>query len=312
VARQIRIEYEGAFYHVTSRGNQKQPIFFNDLNYLRFLDSLGEAHETYAATFHAYCLMKNHFHFMIETPKANLSQIMHFLNTSYSIYLNKSQDRVGHLFQGRFKSILIEADSYVQRLSRYIHMNPVIAKIAECPDQYVWSSYRDYIGLRKSPPWLKTDFILGLFNHNRNEARQHYISYVLNTSVHDLESLRHEIKRSAILGSPEFIEKTMRLISPEFREDPELPLLRGLRERPSLNRIQLESDRVLGRANKYNRDSVIFISRHKEGYALRAVADYFSLSQSGVVKISRRMKKLITGNSVLRQAIDEIEKNLLK
>jgi len=249
---------------------------------------------------------------MIETPRGNLSQIMHFLNTAYSIYLNKRQERVGHLFQGRFKSILIEADSYAQKLSRYIHLNPVLAKIVEFPDEYGWSSYREYIGLRKPPPWLKIDFVLGLFSQDRIKARQNYVSFVLNTTSHDLESLRQEIKRSAILGSPEFVDEITTFISPDRREDPELPVLGSLRGRPSLNRIQLESDRVLGRANKYARDSVIFISRHKVGYTLRAVADYFDLSQSGVVKISRRMKKLSAGNGVLRQAIEEIEKNLLR
>jgi len=282
------------------------------LNYLRFLDCLDEAHETYAALFHAYCLMENHFHFMIETPRGNLSQIMHFLNTAYSIYLNKSQDRAGHLFQGRFKSILIEADSYAQRLSRYIHLNPVLAKIVEFPDQYGWSSYREYIGLRKSPPWLKTDFVLGLFSQDRLKARQHYVSFVLNTTSHDLESLRQEIKRSAILGCPEFVEKITSRINPDRHKDRELPVLRSLIEKPPLNRIQFESDRVLGRNNKYNRDAAIWIACKKARYSLKDVADYFDLSQSGVANISRRMKKLMAGNGILRQAIEDIEKNLTK
>jgi hypothetical protein len=249
---------------------------------------------------------------MIETPKGNLSQIMHFINTAYSIYLNKSQDRVGHLFQGRFKSILIEADSYAQRLSRYIHLNPVIARIVEYPDQYGWSSYKDYIGLRKSPPWLKTDFVLGLFSQNRIKARQHYISYVLNTTGHDLESLRQEIRSSAILGSPEFVERITNQINPDRHKDRELPILRSLIEKPPLNRIQFEADRVLGRNNRFNRDAAIWIACKKAGFSLKDVAVYFDLSQSGVANISRRMKKLIAGNGVLRQAVEDIEKNLMK
>lgn len=282
------------------------------MNYLRFLDFLEEAYETHAAQFHAYCLMENHFHFMIETPRGNLSQIMQFINSAYSIYLNKRQKRVGHLFQGRFKSILIEAESYAQLLTSYIHLNPVRADIAELPDQYCWSSYRDYVGLRKPPPWLKIEFVLGLFSQDRTQARRLYASFVLSQAGRNPESLRQDFIRTAILGCPEFVEKITSRINPDRHKDRELPALRSLIEKPPLNRIQSESDRVLGRNNKFNRDAVIWIAGKKAGYSLKDVADYFNLSQSGIAKISIRMKTLIRENNVLRQAVEEITKNLTK
>ena len=312
MARQLRIEYKGAFYHVTSRGNRKQAIFLGDLNCLRFLDCLAEACETHEARFHAYCLMENHFHLMAETPRGNLSQIMHFINTAYSTYHNKSQDRFGHLFQGRFKSILIEADAYAQRLSRYIHMNPVRAKIVQAPGQYRWSSYSHYTGLRKSPPWLATDFILGFFSQDKNEARRLYQDYAMSEGGSDAELLRHEIKTSPVLGSPEFIEKITNRLAPDQIQDRELPDLRKLIEKHPLNLIQIEADRVLGRNNKFNRDISVWFACKQAGYVQAEVANFFDLSQSTVSNICRRTRKFLSENEIIRQAVLEIKSNLIR
>ena len=123
--RQLRIEYPGAFYHVYSRGNQKQPIFFSDDDRYYYLNILRQAHERLGCISHLYCLMDSHYHLTLETPDANLSQIMHFINSAYSVYLNKKHERCGHLFQGRFKAILVQADAYARTLATYIHGNPV-------------------------------------------------------------------------------------------------------------------------------------------------------------------------------------------
>jgi len=310
VARQLRIEYPGAFYHVTSRGNQKQRVFFSDLNYRRFLDYLAEAHEMHGAIFHGYCLMENHFHFILETPLGNLSQIMHFINTAYSIYLNKSRSRVGHLFQGRFKAILIEAEAYALGLSRYIHMNPVRAKLVQRPEEYSWSSYQDYVGYRRRSTWLKTDFILGHFSRDENLQKLRYESFVLDERPSDVDSLLREIQHSAVLGSPEFIEKATSVLNPTQLRDREIPQINQLRERPDLNKIQIESDRVLGRYNGFTRAAAIFISRNRARYKLREVADYFKMSPSGIVRLCHRIKNILISNETLRQAIQEIEKAL--
>ena len=142
MARPLRIEYPGAFYHVTSRGNEQKDIFKSDFDREKFLSYLVSASERYGAEIHAYCLMTNHYHMMLETPLGNLSQIMKHINSSYTSYFNIKHKRVGHLLQGRYKAILVQADAYAAELSRYIHLNPVRAGMVKFPEDYRWTSYR--------------------------------------------------------------------------------------------------------------------------------------------------------------------------
>jgi putative transposase len=205
--RSPRIQFPGAFYHVTSRGNQKQPVFYTPWDRARFLDGLKEIHDKAGFLVHAYCLMDNHYHLLIETKQANLSQGMQHLNTAYTIYFNRRHRRVGHLFQGRFKAILIEAETYALELSRYIHLNPVRAGLSPFPESHPWSSYRDYIGEREPPPWLETQLVLGLFGTDTKESRQGYRAYVTNPRPGSKFG-RHADQNGnlpEVLGSPEFI-----------------------------------------------------------------------------------------------------------
>src|SRR6266498_2751571 len=163
MARPLRIAYPGAFYHVTSRGNERKDVFKSRRDREKFLEYLASATERYGAAIHAYCLMSNHYHLLLETPEGNLSQIMRHINGAYTTYFNVKRKRAGHLFQGRFKAILVEADEYAAELSRYIHLNPVRAGMAERPEDYRWSSYRSYIGQNSAPEWLQMGMILGYF-----------------------------------------------------------------------------------------------------------------------------------------------------
>lgn len=149
MSRPLRIEYPGAFYHVTARGNERKDIFADDRDQERFLFYVNAAFERYKARIHAYCLMSNHYHLLIETPVGNLAQTMRHINGLYTTYFNVKRNRNGHLFQGRYKAILVEKDEYAGELSRYIHLNPVRAKIVERPEDYEWSSYRSYIETKR-------------------------------------------------------------------------------------------------------------------------------------------------------------------
>ena len=133
MARPLRIEYPGAFYHVTSRGNEQKDIFKSKSDREKFISYLESASIRYGAVIHAYCLMSNHYHLLVETPHGNLSQIMKHINSSYTIYYNVKRKRAGHLLQGRFKAILVDGDVYATELSRYIHLNPVRAGIVTVP-----------------------------------------------------------------------------------------------------------------------------------------------------------------------------------
>lgn len=163
MSRPLRIIYPGAFYHVTSRGNEQKDIFKNRRDREKFLEYLASATERNGVVIHAYCLMSNHFHLFLETPAGNLSQIMRHIIGAYTTYFNIKRKRSGHLFQGRYKAILVEADEYAAELTRYIHLNPVKAGIAVKPGEYQWSSYQSYTGEALTPEWLKTGFILGCF-----------------------------------------------------------------------------------------------------------------------------------------------------
>ena len=151
MSRPLRIQYPDAFYHVTSRGNELRDVFLSQRDRDKFLSYLESAVERYHAVIHVYCLMDNHYHLLLETPAGNLSQIMHHINGAYTTYFNTKRFRSGHLFQGRYKAILVDADEYEKELSRYIHLNPVRAGIVGRPEEYEWSSYRYYTVKRKAP-----------------------------------------------------------------------------------------------------------------------------------------------------------------
>jgi REP element-mobilizing transposase RayT len=160
MGRSLRIEYPCAYYHVTSRGNERNNIFKNQRDRVKFLSYLESSVIRYGAVIHTYCLMHNHYHLLLETPLGNLSQIMQHVNGAYTNYFNTKHKRSGHLFQGRFNAILIEADAYLRELSRYIHLNPVRAGIITRPEDYRWSSYADYIDARKKSEWLRRHLFL--------------------------------------------------------------------------------------------------------------------------------------------------------
>ncbi|UCF90286.1 MAG: transposase, partial [Desulfobacterales bacterium] len=156
MARPLRVEYPGAFYHVINRGNNQEKIFETDRDKEKFLEYLAKAAERFSIVIHTYCLMNNDFHLLVETSEANLSLAMQWVNISYATYFNRKHGRHGHLFQGRFKAILIDADAYLEHLSRYIHLNPVRAEMVSSPADYTWSSYLAFIGTQKAPRFLET------------------------------------------------------------------------------------------------------------------------------------------------------------
>ncbi len=145
MARPLRIAFAGAFYHVTARGNERRRIFLSHRDYEKFLSYMTDAVYKYDVILHAFVLMPNHYHFIVETPKANLSAFMHNLNGTYTTYFNIKRKRAGHLFQGRYKALLIDVNNYLLELSRYIHLNPVRAGITDKPESCRYSSYRAYI-----------------------------------------------------------------------------------------------------------------------------------------------------------------------
>ena len=308
MARQLRIEYPGAFYHVTSRGSQKQAIVQDDLDRRTFLDYLDKAHVKFRGIIHAYCLMDNHFHLLLETPRGDLSRIMHFINTSYSLYYNARYSRVGHLFQGRFKAILIEADSYAQMVSRYIHLNPVRAGLVVDPEDYGWSSIGEYSGRRASKPWLRTDFVLSYFGENKKKACSSYIDFVHASAGNFQENPMKDADPILILGSASFVEKIKAKIRPEKSASREVPAAKNLSARPTLERIRDAVGLALGQQNLFTRNAAIYFTQAKFDYSLKEIAAFYSLSLSAISFITRKMRKNLGWNIVVKNVLDHVEK----
>jgi len=172
MARPLRIEYAGALYHVTSRGDRQEAIFDDDQHRTAFLNVLGEVISRFRWRCHAYCLMGNHYHLMIETPEGNLTEGMRQLNGVFTQWSNRRHKRSGHVFQGRYKAILVDRDSYFLELARYIVLNPVRAAMVKHPKQWKWSSYGATSGAAEAPAWLTTEDLLAEFGKRRAAARR--------------------------------------------------------------------------------------------------------------------------------------------
>jgi len=210
MARKPRIHYPGAIYHVMLRGNAKQTIFHGDEEYRYFEDILAEGLEQYSLTLHAYCWMKNHVHMALQVEDKPLSKLMQNLSQRYTHWFNKRYDRVGHLFQGRYKAILVDKDAYLLELIRYIHLNPVRAGMVSDPIDYPLSSHAAYIGHVQPPSWLTVDWGLGQFGETESAARVAYLHFMGQTTEEKLlEQLRHGSKEGRILGSENFIKDVL-------------------------------------------------------------------------------------------------------
>ena len=194
MSRTWRIEFDGAFYHVLSRGNEQRAIFTDDEDRMLFLDLIGETADRFDIEIYSYALMTNHYHILLKTEKANLSKSMQWLGATYSRRYNIRHKRSGHLFQGRFKSFLIENDAYLMRLSCYIHRNPLRAGIVERLADYKWSSYMTYAYGKKAEKWLKTNLILTQFKGNKKEKHEAYrqmVQFYSNEETKTWEDFRH-------------------------------------------------------------------------------------------------------------------------
>ena len=163
MARPLRIEYAGAVYHVTSRGDRRKDIFEDNQDRLLFLSILESIIKRYNWLCHSYCLMDNHYHLLIETPDANLSAGMRQLNGFYTQVYNRRHRKPGHVFQGRYKAIVVQKENYLLELCRYVVLNPVRAGVVKKIEAWRWSSYQPTAGIGKPPEYLTTDWILGLF-----------------------------------------------------------------------------------------------------------------------------------------------------
>lgn len=278
MARPLRLEFPGAIYHVTSRGNARNAIFMDDEDRALFLGCLGEVVARFGWICHAYCLMDNHYHLLVETPESNLSLGMRQLNGVYTQRFNRRHGRVGHVFQGRFKAIVVDRDSYLLELCRYVVLNPVRAGMVEQIEQYAWSSYQPTMGLAECPGWLETDWLLGQFAKTRAVARRRYAEFVAQGV--GLPSPWSAVRGQAMLGPQAFVEK-MRPMLEAARDLKEIPRAQRLLHRPSLARMFTKAVR----GNKVLRDEAIRTAYLDYGFSMALIARHAGVHYSTVSKV---------------------------
>lgn len=310
MARPLRIEFSGAFYHVTSRGNEQKEVFKSQKDREKFLDYLATASTRYGAIIHAFCLMSNHYHLFLETPDGNLSQIMRHINGAYTTYFNLRRKRAGHLFQGRYRAVLVEADAYATELTRYIHLNPVRAGLADRPEAYPWSSYRGYIGQTATLEWLRTGFILDTFSPVREQAQKKYQQFVEDLLLTDYESPLNGTVASTLLGSEAFIAGITEQHLEKRRADQQLPALKKLVGGPALDVIIAGVGRAVGHDEDLTKKLSLHFCHRFSGAKLREIGERFEMSDSAVCQVSRRILLRAQQDEGVSAAMEKVTEEL--
>ena len=306
MARPLRISYPGAFYHITSRGNERKAIFKSKRDREKFLEYCESAVLRYDAVIHVYCLMDNHYHLLLETPSGNLSQIMRHINGAYTTYYNTKRKRAGHLFQGRYKSILVESDEYADELSRYIHLNPVRAKMVDSPGAYEWSSFNYFIGKKKPPDWLYRDFILGYFGRKTSEAQKRYQNFVESMIDKEYESPLADVVSSTLLGSSDFVKHIKDQYLSGKKLDEDVPAMKEMTDKASFNEIFISVDSLFKDDPNLSRNLKMHLCQKYSGKPLKEIAAQFGIGASGVSQASRRVSHRLKKDKKLNKQVEKI------
>ena len=322
MARSLRIEYPGAFYHVINRGNAKEKIFLSNRDREKFLEYLEVAVDRFSLIVHSYCLMDNHYHLLIETPEANISKAMHWLDVSYAVYFNRKRKRSGHLFQGRFKATIVNADEYLKVLSRYIHLNPVRSKFVKTPDEYPWSSYGTFIGKAKEPEWLETNYLLAYFHKTKKRAMQLFRRFCEDSNAEKLKNPSKDAVQGFILGNENFVTLIQKKLLSSKINEKNIPQLRKIKLRPTFEKIVGEVSKefgsqvvdILEAGKKKNkaREAAIYLSQLHTGLTGKEVGDYFGqVSGARVSMIFKKIKSDIESNTAFKKKIEKLAKQIV-
>ncbi|MHA1510054.1 MAG: transposase [Promethearchaeota archaeon] len=323
MARPLRIEYPGAHYHVMNRGNAQEDIFKSERDRTKFLEYLERAVERFSIRIHTYCLMTNHYHLLIETPEPNLSAAIQWINVSYASYFNIKRKRSGHLFQGRFKSILIEADEYLTHLSRYIHLNPLRAKMVKAVHEYRWSSYPAFIEDVKPPKWLELNWILSGFGKKKKAACQKYKEFVEGVDFRNLEDPGRFVSGGFILGDAEFVKWVKKKFISRMDDNKEIPQLKILKPRISPEMIvntlceefKCSDHDILTKGRKINRarDIAVYLAKDNCGMKIKDIGTYFGNATGASITMTyNRFHGKLLKNRRLKGQVNRIENRIFK
>jgi REP element-mobilizing transposase RayT len=294
MARPLRLEFPGALYHITARGNAQQSIFVDDTDRQQFIRLLGREISQQHWRCYTYCLMGNHYHLVIETPEPNLSRGLKRLHGTYTQWFNRRHHRVGHVLQGRFKSLLVEKENYLQELCRYVVLNPVRAGMVNTVGAWAWSSYRATVGTRAAPDWLDTATVLSLFESNMANARMAYQRFVTE-GIHQPSPWK-DVTGQIFLGGPDFLERIEQLVRGKPVTNVPTVQTRPTRLTPEdvIRHVavayRLHPGALLNRSHREAYQTAVYLLRRAANEPLQTVAVRFRISPSRVSKIQTALE----------------------
>ena len=320
MSRPLRIEYPDAWYHIMNRGERYKAIFEDRKDYSIFLDLLPETVEIFHINISAFCLMQNHYHLLIQTPEANISRSMRHIDGVYTQRFNKLHGYDGHLFRGRYKSIMIDADSYLLQVMRYIHRNPITAGVTKNLN-YTWSSHKAYLSEAKKWNWVSREKILNMLSGNKAVQKTVYREFVNKSDNEDFSAIYTKRKLPAMLGSETFLKliKDQYFTKKRHSEVPESRLLAPGKDTIisvvcTKYKVSI-SDLMVSKRGQLNepRNVTMYLMRHLRGDTLSALCKEFGLKKdSSAGSIVDRVKKQIIKDKQLRAKVGEIKKTISK
>ncbi len=316
MARPLRLSFENAFYHITARGMRKENIFYSNKDKRVFVDKMNETFEKYSFVCYAYCLMDNHYHLFIKTPLANISEGMHYLNTSYANWFRAKYKLTGSIFQGRYKSILVDADSYALILSAYIHLNPIKAGMVENINDYPFSSLLDYIG--KRTPFIKrldTSLILNMLSDKTERAQKRYEQYIMQKT--DIKNPLKNSYKNIALGSEKFIEKIKEKISKQKdnREISRIKYEKLLSKEQIIDiissQVNVKKDAIFEKkkGNIYRKLTLYCLKKYS-AMPLKDIGEMFNMDYAAVSQAVKRFESEIKKDKMAWEMVEKVIKGL--
>lgn len=321
MSRPLRIQYPDAWYHVMNRGRRGEKIFETKEDYWSFVDLLEELDGVFYVKIAAYCLMSNHYHLLLQTPDANLSRSMRHLNGVYTQRYNRRHGCDGQLFRGRYKSIVVESDSYSLELLRYIHRNPLEAGLVDNLQKYPWSTHKPYLSDAKKWKWLHKDYILKLFSQSKPESIRLYKRFVLKETPEEINRIFGRRKLPAVLGSKSFVDriKEKYFTLKNFEEIPETKRLA-----PDVDKIKSavcraykikEDELYVTRRGFFNepRNVAVYLIRRVRNDTLKQVGEQFGIEKySTVSSIVERVKSEMKADRRFKKRVQDLNEGIIK
>ncbi|QLH41859.1 MAG: transposase [Coxiellaceae bacterium] len=319
--RPLRIEYEDAWYHVMNRGAGRAKIYETVEHRNIFLELLGDASRLFGIEVHAYCLMDNHYHLLIKTPRGNLARAMRHINGLYTQRYNRTKKTDGALFRGRYKAIVVDKDAYLLQVSRYIHLNPLEAKLVELAEKYTWSSYRYYIRGKNKPAWLKTEEILSMVgNRNKVEIYKRFVNRGIDEETKEFYALANT---PMILGKKVFKEELLSNLD-EKKIKSSMSDYKNTRELPSIKRVSevcasyfkvREEELYRGIQGRRNieRKIAIYGCRAWSSEKLSTIAHWYGgTSHANISNVVKEMSKILRDNKQMKKVLEEIRRRVFE